>query len=120
VSLREKKYETDKVRRWVCTGTGPVGIYHKMSLRSDVRCSGSAMLPTSSRHTAFQGRITPFSLSMLELRSNRCAINPEHCDTAFPSELQNLSGDKSYFILRFELSQLSSEFVMSIQAAQPR
>ena len=53
-----------------------------------------------------------------ELRSDRCAINPEHCDTAFPSEPDNLHGDKSYYRLRFELSQLSSEFVTSIETAR--
>ncbi|KAK4937550.1 hypothetical protein LTR10_021842 [Elasticomyces elasticus] len=43
--------------------------------------------------------------------SRPCAINPEHCDTAFPSDLDNLNGEKSYFTLRFELSQLSSEIL---------
>lgn len=46
-----------------------------------------------------------------KLNTNRCAINPEHCDTAFPSEPHNLSGEKSYYTLRFELSQISSEYV---------
>lgn len=40
-------------------------------------------------------------------------MNPEHCDTAFPSEPPKLNGEKSYSIIRFELSQLSSEFVFA-------
>jgi hypothetical protein len=38
-------------------------------------------------------------------------MNPEHGDPAFPSEPLRLNGEKSYSIIRFELSQLSSEFV---------
>ncbi|KAL4764891.1 Zn(II)2Cys6 transcription factor [Aspergillus foveolatus] len=41
------------------------------------------------------------------LKPGRCAINPEHCDVAFPFEPPNSRGEKSYSILRFELSQLS-------------
>ncbi|KAK9426949.1 hypothetical protein V1505DRAFT_359284 [Lipomyces doorenjongii] len=52
------------------------------------------------------------TLPVIELILDRCAINPEHCDTAFPIESLNLNGEKSYSILRFELSQLSSEFVI--------
>ena len=48
------------------------------------------------------------------LRHARSSINPEHCDTAFPSEPLRLNGEKSYSILRFELSQLSSESVASV------
>lgn len=44
-------------------------------------------------------------------KSTRCAVNPDHCDVVFPSEPPNASGEKSYSILRFELSQLSSECV---------
>lgn len=50
-----------------------------------------------------------------ELSSGSCAINPEHCDTAFPSEPLNLNGEKSYSILRFELSQLSSQCALLIR-----
>ncbi|KAI9147388.1 hypothetical protein HJFPF1_12408 [Paramyrothecium foliicola] len=39
----------------------------------------------------------------------RCMINPEHCDTAFPTEPLSPDGGKSYYRLRFELSQLSYE-----------
>lgn len=42
--------------------------------------------------------------------SHRGAINPEHCDTIFPAEPTNSQGEKSYFTLRFELSQLSSKY----------
>jgi hypothetical protein len=59
--------------------------------------------------------MTSTPIPVLELKPNRCAINPEHCDTAFPSELHSLNGEKSYFTLRFELSQLSSECVSPIQ-----
>jgi hypothetical protein len=47
----------------------------------------------------------------------RCAMNPEHCDTAFPSEPLNLRGEKSYFRLRFELSELSAECVIPFRHA---
>lgn len=46
------------------------------------------------------------------LIKNRSAVNPEHCDTAFPSEPQGAHGEKGYFTLRFELSQISSEYVI--------
>ncbi|KAL4893492.1 hypothetical protein BDV59DRAFT_207607 [Aspergillus ambiguus] len=50
--------------------------------------------------------------------SRPCAINPEHCDVAFPSDPMN--GEKSYSILRFELSQLSSEILnMAMKVQQP-
>lgn len=54
------------------------------------------------------------SLCMLiiKLKFIRCAMNPEHCDVAFPSEPLK-DGEKCYSILRFELSQLSSECVSS-------
>lgn len=48
-------------------------------------------------------------VSETELKPDRSAINPDHCDTAFPSEPTRPDGEKSYSILRFELSQLSSE-----------
>ncbi|KAK9350906.1 hypothetical protein V1523DRAFT_418316 [Lipomyces doorenjongii] len=52
--------------------------------------------------------------------SRPCAINPEHCDTAFPTESLNLNGEKSYSILRFELSQLSSEILnMTMKVRKP-
>ncbi|KAH7411112.1 hypothetical protein BKA64DRAFT_692805 [Cadophora sp. MPI-SDFR-AT-0126] len=52
--------------------------------------------------------------------SRPSAVNPEHCDTAFPSEPLNLHGDKSYFILRFELSQISSEILtMAMRVRKP-
>ncbi|OQV06667.1 Fungal specific transcription factor domain-containing protein [Cladophialophora immunda] len=52
--------------------------------------------------------------------SRPCAINPEHCDTAFPSEALNLNGEKSYSLLRFELSQLSSEILnMAMKVRKP-
>lgn len=52
--------------------------------------------------------------------SRPSAVNPEHCDTAFPSEPLNLHGDKSYFILRFELSQISSEILtMAMRIRKP-
>lgn len=54
-----------------------------------------------------------FIVSVTALTLCRCAINPEHCDTAFPSQPLSLNGGKSYSILRFELSQLSSEYVLS-------
>lgn len=52
--------------------------------------------------------------------SRPCVINPEHCDTAFPSEPPSLNGEKSYFTLRFELSQLSSEILaMAMKVRKP-
>ncbi|OAL44454.1 hypothetical protein IQ07DRAFT_521681 [Pyrenochaeta sp. DS3sAY3a] len=52
--------------------------------------------------------------------SRPSAINPEHCDTEFPSQPLNLSGEKTYFILRFELSQLSSEILnMAMKVRKP-
>ncbi|KAL2432701.1 hypothetical protein ABEF95_014691 [Exophiala dermatitidis] len=52
--------------------------------------------------------------------SRPSAINPEHCDTAFPSEPLNPRGEKTYSILRFELSQLSSEILnMTMKVRKP-
>ncbi|KAL4901553.1 hypothetical protein BDW74DRAFT_187209 [Aspergillus multicolor] len=52
--------------------------------------------------------------------SRPSAINPEHCDVGFPSEPPNANGEKSYSILRFELSQLSSEILnMAMKVQQP-
>ncbi|RSL96732.1 hypothetical protein CDV31_013336 [Fusarium ambrosium] len=52
--------------------------------------------------------------------SRPSAINPEHCDTAFPSEPVRPNGEKSYSILRFELSQLSSEILnMAMKVRRP-
>ncbi|RAK77690.1 uncharacterized protein BO72DRAFT_477267 [Aspergillus fijiensis CBS 313.89] len=52
--------------------------------------------------------------------SRPCAMNPEHCDVAFPSEPENATGEKSYSILRFELSQLSSEILhMAMKVHKP-
>ncbi|KAL4939489.1 hypothetical protein BDV06DRAFT_198793 [Aspergillus oleicola] len=52
--------------------------------------------------------------------SRPCAINPEHCDVAFPSEPPNSTGEKSYSILRFELSQISSEILnMAMKVRKP-
>ncbi|KAF2829606.1 hypothetical protein CC86DRAFT_285630 [Ophiobolus disseminans] len=43
--------------------------------------------------------------------SRPSAINPEHCDTIFPSEPRGTHGAKGYFTLRFELSQISAEIL---------
>lgn len=52
--------------------------------------------------------------------SRPSAINPEHCDTAYPTEPFNLTGEKGYFTLRFELSQLSSEILnMAMKIRKP-
>ncbi|KIL92314.1 hypothetical protein FAVG1_04723 [Fusarium avenaceum] len=52
--------------------------------------------------------------------SRPSAINPEHCDTAFPSEPPKPNGEKSYSILRFELSQLSSQILnMAMKVRKP-
>ncbi|KAI8667623.1 Fungal-trans domain-containing protein [Fusarium sp. Ph1] len=52
--------------------------------------------------------------------SRPSAINPEHCDTAFPSEPVRPNGEKSYSILRFELSQISSEILnMAMKVRRP-
>ncbi|XEV01060.1 hypothetical protein FSHL1_006347 [Fusarium sambucinum] len=52
--------------------------------------------------------------------SRPSAINPEHCDTAFPSEPPRPNGEKSYSILRFELSQLSSQILnMAMKVQKP-
>lgn len=48
------------------------------------------------------------------LTVSRGAINPDHCDTIFPAETTGLQGEKSYFTLRFELSQLSSEYELCV------
>ncbi|KAL5330096.1 hypothetical protein ACEPPN_003620 [Leptodophora sp. 'Broadleaf-Isolate-01'] len=64
------------------------------------------------RALLFEAVFYPFHwLLKVELILDRCAVNPEHCDTAFPSDLDNLNGDKSYFTLRFELSQISAEIL---------
>ncbi len=103
--------DADQVHRWVCTGTVPVGICPRTWLRKDAKSFGSVTRPISFRHTASPDRMPSLHVSRTELRLYSCAINPEHCDTAFPSELHNLNGQKSYSILRFELSQISSECV---------
>lgn len=41
--------------------------------------------------------------------SRPSALNPDHCDTLFPVDTGGQGGEKSYSILRFELSQISSE-----------
>ncbi|KFZ02024.1 hypothetical protein V500_00474 [Pseudogymnoascus sp. VKM F-4518 (FW-2643)] len=52
--------------------------------------------------------------------SRPCAINPEHCDTLFPTEAPTANGEKSYSILRFELSQISSEILnMAMRVRKP-
>ncbi|CAH0022329.1 unnamed protein product [Clonostachys rhizophaga] len=52
--------------------------------------------------------------------SRPSAINPEHCDTAFPSGQSHPNGEKSYSILRFELSQLSAEILnMAMKVRKP-
>ncbi|KAF4556666.1 Fungal specific transcription factor domain-containing protein 57 [Elsinoe fawcettii] len=52
--------------------------------------------------------------------SRPCAINPEHCDTRFPSDTSNSTGGKGYYTLRFELSQLSSEILnMAMKVRKP-
>ncbi|SPO00337.1 uncharacterized protein DNG_03182 [Cephalotrichum gorgonifer] len=52
--------------------------------------------------------------------SRPSAINPEHCDTAFPSEPLKPNGEKSYSIIWFELSQLSSEILnMAMKVRKP-
>ncbi|VUC36500.1 unnamed protein product [Clonostachys rosea] len=52
--------------------------------------------------------------------SRPAAINPEHCDTAFPSGQSHPDGEKSYSILRFELSQLSAEILnMAMKVRKP-
>lgn len=81
--------------------------------KNDERYFGNAMLPKPSRPTVSQdrtythGRIV--SAESAKLTPSRSAMNPEHYDTAFPSEPLGPNGEKSYYILRFELSQLSSE-----------
>lgn len=76
------------------------------------------MPPTPSKRIASRGRMIPpylfFRSGAEELNQDRCTINPDHCDTEFPTEPLNANGEKSYYILRFELSQLSSKYVTSI------
>ncbi|KAJ4987063.1 transcriptional regulatory protein C1F7.11c 2 [Stagonosporopsis vannaccii] len=50
--------------------------------------------------------------------SRPSAVNPEHCDTAFPSEPQGANGEKGYFTLRFELSQISAEILNTAMKVQ--
>ena len=104
--------KAEHIQRWVCIETAAVGTCHRMWLRRDARYSGNAILPTSSKHIVSQGRtcarptyICPNSALILD----RSTINPEHCDTEFPSEPPRPNNEKSYSILRFELSQISSE-----------
>ncbi|WWC98837.1 hypothetical protein V866_005730 [Kwoniella sp. B9012] len=47
--------------------------------------------------------------------SRPCAINPEHCDTAFPTIPLDPSGEKGYTILRYELSQLILNMAMKVE-----
>nr|XP_019051366.1 hypothetical protein I302_01815 [Kwoniella bestiolae CBS 10118]OCF30296.1 hypothetical protein I302_01815 [Kwoniella bestiolae CBS 10118] len=52
--------------------------------------------------------------------SRPCTINPEHCDTAFPTIPLSPSGEKGYTILRYELSQLSGEILnMAMKVRRP-
>ena len=52
--------------------------------------------------------------------SRPCTLNPEHCDTEFPSEPLLAMGEKGYTIHRFELSQLSSEILnMAMKVRKP-
>ncbi|KAF2153605.1 hypothetical protein K461DRAFT_278410 [Myriangium duriaei CBS 260.36] len=52
--------------------------------------------------------------------SRPCAINPDYCDTAFPSSMLEAEGGKSYYILRFELSQISAEILdMTMKIRKP-
>ncbi|KAH7070681.1 hypothetical protein BKA63DRAFT_545166 [Paraphoma chrysanthemicola] len=52
--------------------------------------------------------------------SRPCAINPDHCDTQFPSEPLNMRGEKGYTTLRLELSQLSAEILnMAMSVRKP-
>ncbi|KAJ8113234.1 hypothetical protein OPT61_g4591 [Boeremia exigua] len=52
--------------------------------------------------------------------SRPSAVNPEHCDTAFPLEPQGAHGEKGYYTLRFELSQISSEILnMAMRVQKP-
>lgn len=57
----------------------------------------------------YVSRTLQVPVSGMQLNLDRSAINPDHCDTAFPSEPTGPNGEKNYSILRFELSQLSSE-----------
>ena len=113
-AIRERQVQAKAkhIRRWVCIGMAAAGTCHRMWLRKDARYSGNAIPPTSSRHIVSQGRmyarrtyICPNSALILD----RSTINPEHCDTEFPSEPPRPNNEKSYSILRFELSQISSE-----------
>lgn len=45
--------------------------------------------------------------------SRPSTINPDHCDTEFPSEPRVVPTEKGYFELRFELSQISNEYAGS-------
>ncbi|EPE06816.1 hypothetical protein F503_03243 [Ophiostoma piceae UAMH 11346] len=52
--------------------------------------------------------------------SRPCVINPDHYDTAFPTETAPVPGEKGYYQLRFELSQLSGEILnMAMKARRP-
>ncbi|KAJ0104372.1 hypothetical protein J7T55_011156 [Diaporthe amygdali] len=52
--------------------------------------------------------------------SRPSAINPDHCDTAFPSEPLKPNGEKSYSIVRFELSLISSDILnMAMKVRKP-
>jgi hypothetical protein len=95
--------------RWACTGTPTDGTYRRTSPRSGARCFGSVTRQTHSKPTASRGRKFEALPTLYCLLTVRSAINPEHCDTAFPAEALNHLGEKTYPRLRFELSQLSSE-----------
>ncbi|KAL1893125.1 hypothetical protein Sste5346_006557 [Sporothrix stenoceras] len=52
--------------------------------------------------------------------SRPSTVNPDHCDTEFPSEPRFVSSEKGYFELRFELSQISFEILnMAMKARRP-
>lgn len=102
------------INRWECTETARAGIFLKTSWRKDEKSSGNVMSQTSCRRTASRGRETiaaDIVCGFTVLTSDRCAINPEHCDIAFPTEINKK--EQSYSRLRYKLSLLSSEFVYS-------
>lgn len=100
--------------RWVCTGMVPAGICRKTLSSIDAKYFGSVILRILSKPIASQGRMVSLLIQIINLSHDRCSMNPEYCDVAFPSEPLNLNGKKSYSILRFQLSQISSEWVISI------
>lgn len=98
-----------------------LGIMFPTDVIPIVEFSGSRILPIFSRRTA--SLVREFDVYRVRARVDDChsnSIYPEYVDTALPAEryiedgLE--SGEKGYFTLKYELSQLSVRYVERSEA----